>query len=87
MNSGYLIRLEGVASPRTPQEAVGELADIARHLGVGVICDVNGTEAFAFPYMTAAEAIRLWELARRTGPTVATVTRKHQAAKRSRGAP
>lgn len=58
------MRLESVAGPETPQEAIGELVNIARRLNVGVISDVNGIEAFAFPSTEPAEAIRLWEQGR-----------------------
>jgi hypothetical protein len=61
---GFLIRLESVASPQTPQEAIGELVTIAQRLDVGVISDVNGVDAFAFPSTDPADAIRLWEQGR-----------------------
>ena len=61
---GFLARLESVASPETPQEAIRELVSIAQRLGVGVVCDVNGIDAFAFPSTPPDEAIRLWEQGR-----------------------
>lgn len=58
------MRLESVAGPETPQDAIRELVNIARRLDVGVICDVNGVEAFAYPSTQPDEAIRLWEQGR-----------------------
>lgn len=61
---GFCFRLESVASPDTPQQAIRELCGISRRLGIGVICEVNGIEAFAFPHTEPEQAISLWERGR-----------------------
>lgn len=81
---GFLIRLESVASPQTPEDAVRELATMAARLGVGVIAFVNAAEAFAFPGEDPDEVVRRWKLDGRFGPTVASVTRKRAAARKVR---
>jgi hypothetical protein len=56
--------MESVAGPETPQEAIRDMVGIAGWLGVGVIADVNGIDAFAFPGTEPEHAIRLWEAGR-----------------------
>ena len=64
---GFLIRLESVASPETPEEAINRLCDLVVALElppmVGVIADVNGADAYAYPTMTRPEVVRLWRRA------------------------
>jgi len=59
----FLIRLEGVASPCPPEFEVGSIVEIADRLGVGVITNVNGAEAFAFPGEPPDEVVRRWRRA------------------------
>jgi hypothetical protein len=56
--------MESVAGPETPQEAIREMVGISRRLNVGVVCDINGIEAFAFPHTEPEHAIKLWEQGR-----------------------
>ena len=58
---GFLLRLESVASPETPQEAIATLVGFARKFGIGVIANINGRDAFAFPGTPVDEAVRNWE--------------------------
>lgn len=76
---GFLLRFESVASPRTPEQAVAELVEIGRRLGVGVISSINGRDAFAFPGMELEEVIRLWK--RDALLTASGHRRKRQAAR------
>lgn len=77
----FLIRLESVASPNSAEDEVWSLALIATGLGIGVIANVNGADAFAFPKENPTEVVRRWNIERRTGPTVASVKRKQKAAR------
>ena len=63
----FMIRLEGIASARPPQEEIAELPAIASRLGLPVAVDVNGFEAFAVPGEPALDVIRRWEDARASG--------------------
>lgn len=71
---GFLIRLESVASPESPKDAIALLvalpAVLNLPLGVGVIADVNGVDVFAWRHTDPDVAFRDWR---------ANLDRKHWA--------
>lgn len=56
----FLVRLEGIASAQTPQEAAAELLTYAKHICCGVIANINGVEAWAYPHEAEKDVIDRW---------------------------
>ncbi len=60
----WKLRLEATAMPYSPAESIMMLADVARRLGVPVIGEVNGIDAYAYPDEHAVNAVYRWQAER-----------------------
>jgi hypothetical protein len=60
----WWVRCEAPATPQTPQDAIRELVRFARNLGVDVIGNVNGVDAFVLihEFDGYLPGDRLWRL-------------------------
>ena len=57
----WKLRVEGTATPYPPEESVADLARLATRIGIGVVGDVNGVEAFANPSEAPIDVVRRWQ--------------------------
>jgi len=55
-----MLTLQCIASPDRPEEAVGQLRDIAYRIGVAVETRINGTYVFALPSERSEDVMARW---------------------------